>query len=84
MPVSSEGEMEAQGWKWFTDPVSNGWAGRQVGTVDIKTTDRHLIRFTTLQGTQNTNNLDMIHFIPQDMDQLYPRFKIDGTPVPRP
>ncbi|GAA3941678.1 fasciclin domain-containing protein [Chitinophaga oryziterrae] len=84
MPVSSEGEMEAQGWKWFTDPVSNGWAGRQVGTIEIKTTDRHLIRFTTLQGTQNTNNLDMIHFIPQDMDQLYPRFKTDGTPVPRP
>ncbi|SFE96616.1 Fasciclin domain-containing protein [Chitinophaga sp. CF118] len=84
MPVSSAGEMEAQGWKWYTDPVSNNWASRLVGTVDIKTTDRHLLRFTTLQGTQNNNNLDMIHFIPQDMDQLYPRFKTDGTPVPRP
>jgi uncharacterized surface protein with fasciclin (FAS1) repeats len=84
MPVSSAGEMEAQGWKWYTDPASNNWASRLVGTVDIKTTDRHLLRFTTLQGTQNNNNLDMIHFIPQDMDQLYPRFKADGTPVPRP
>lgn len=84
MPTSSEGEMEAQGWKWYTDPVANAWASRLVGTVEIKTTDRHLIRFTTLQGTQNTNNLDMIHFIPQDMDQLYPRFKADGTQVPRP
>lgn len=84
MPASSEGEMEAQGWKWYTDPVNNAWGGRLVGTIDIKTTERHMLRLTTLQGTQNTNNLDMIHFIPQDMDQLYPRFKVDGTQVPRP
>lgn len=84
MPATTEGEMEAQGWKWYTDPVSNNWGARLVGTIEIKTTERHTIRFTTLQGTQNNNNLDMIHFIPQDMDQLYPRFKSDGTQVPRP
>jgi uncharacterized surface protein with fasciclin (FAS1) repeats len=84
MPATTEGEMEAQGWKWYTDPISNNWGARLVGIVDIKTTDRHVLRFTTLQGTQNNNNLDMIHFIPQDMDQLYPRFKADGTPSPRP
>jgi uncharacterized surface protein with fasciclin (FAS1) repeats len=84
MPASTEGEMEAQGWKWYTDPVNNAWGGRLVGTIDIKTTERHMLRLTTLQGTQNNNNLDMIHFIPQDMDQLYPRFKVDGTQVPRP
>ncbi|MVT12389.1 fasciclin domain-containing protein [Chitinophaga tropicalis] len=84
MPISTEGEMESQGWKWYTSPASNNWAGRLVGTIEIRTTDRHLLRFTTLQGTQNNNNLDMIHFIPQDMDQLYPRFMADGTPVPRP
>ncbi len=84
MPVSTEGEMEAQGWKWYTDPVSNNWAGRLVGSIDIKTTARHKLRFTTLQGANRTNNLDMIHFIPESMDQLYPRFKPDGTKVPRP
>ncbi|OMP78141.1 fasciclin domain-containing protein [[Flexibacter] sp. ATCC 35208] len=84
MPASTAGEMEAQGWKWYTDPTSNNWGARLVGTIEIKTTERHTLRFTTLQGTQNNNNLDMIHFIPQDMDQLYPRFKADGTQVPRP
>ncbi|SFW57705.1 fasciclin domain-containing protein [Chitinophaga sancti] len=84
MPATTEGEMEAQGWKWYTDPTSNSWGARLVGTIEIKTTERHTLRFTTLTGTQNNNNLDMIHFIPQDMDQLYPRFKADGTPVPRP
>lgn len=84
MPATTEGEMEAQGWKWYTDPISNNWGSRLVGTIEIKTTERHTLRFTTLQGTQNNNNLDMIHFIPQDMDQLYPRFKSDGTQVPRP
>lgn len=84
MPTSTEAEMEAQGWKWYTSPPANNWAGRLVGTIDIQTTGQHEIRFTNLQGTDNDFWLDMIHFIPVDMDQLYPRFQTDGTPVNKP
>ena len=61
-------------------PVSqnNLWSvmvGRLAGVADIKTTDRHWVRFTALRGNQSANlNIDMIHFIPIDDDQNYPRF----------
>jgi len=80
MPTGTDAEMEAQGWKYYTYPPSRNWASQLVGTIDIKTTDTHVIRFTTLQGTQNTNWLDMIEFIPVDMDQIYPRFDQAGNP----
>ncbi|KLT67415.1 fasciclin domain-containing protein [Pedobacter sp. BMA] len=57
--------------------TSNGWKimpAKLAGTVDIKTTDRHWIRLTALRGNGNGVNLDMIHFIPVDDDQNYPRF----------
>ncbi|SER60655.1 fasciclin domain-containing protein [Pedobacter rhizosphaerae] len=56
---------------------SNGWkamVGKLAGVVDIKTTDRHWVRLTCLRGNGNGVNLDMIHFIPVDDDQNYPRF----------
>lgn len=81
MPISTASQMLAQGWKWYTSPASNNWAGRLVGTADITYTGTHTIRFTNLSGTQDDNWLDMIHFIPVDMDQLSPTFQQDGTPV---
>ncbi|MEJ5995709.1 fasciclin domain-containing protein [Pedobacter sp. Du54] len=67
----------------------SGWdnqVGRLAGTVDIKTTDRHWIRLTNLTngGSSNATWLDMIHFIPIDADQNYPRFSIQGVAFPRP
>ena len=56
-------------------------AGRLVGTIELKTTQRHILRFEGINGTQNTNHLDMIHFIPVDEDQVLPRFKPDGTKI---
>ena len=47
---------------------------RLMGTADIKTTDRHWLRLTCLRGNGNGVNIDMIHFIPVDDDQNYPRF----------
>jgi uncharacterized surface protein with fasciclin (FAS1) repeats len=81
MPISTASQMLAQGWKWYTSPASNNWAGRLVGTVDISYTGTHKIRFTNLSGTDDANWLDMIHFIPVDMDQISPTFTQDGTPV---
>jgi uncharacterized surface protein with fasciclin (FAS1) repeats len=68
--------------------VNNQWSvmvGKLAGTADIKTTDRHWVRFTALRGNQTNNmNIDMIHFIPIDDDQNYPRFHPTGAIFKRP
>ncbi len=67
---------------------ASGWdnqVGRLAGTVDIQTTDRHWIRLTNLTngGSSAATYLDMIHFIPVDADQNYPRFSIQGVAFPK-
>ena len=82
-PAGSEGELEALGWKLYSDPgTDRNLAGRLLGIIEIKTTDRHMFRLTCISGTQNNNNLDMVHFIPIDMPQTRPRFNRNGTLVP--
>ncbi len=78
-PAGTDAELEAIGWKRYTENTSNLWASRQVGVIDFTTTQQQTIRITPLVGTQNNNNLDMIHFIPVDENQVLPRFKPDGT-----
>lgn len=57
------------------------WVAKNIGVVEIKTTDTHTILFEALQDSQSQNNLDMIHFIPVKWEsQILPRFKPDGTP----
>ncbi|WP_207426999.1 fasciclin domain-containing protein [Pedobacter sp. SYSU D00535] len=77
-PSGTEAELEGQGWKAYTAVASSNHSGRLVGTIEIKTTDRHWVKFTTINGTQNTNHLDMIQFIPVSENQLYPKFHMDG------
>ena len=55
--------------------------GRLLGTVEIKTTDRHTLRMQSISGGQNTNNIDLIQFIPVDMNQISPRFTQSGLQV---
>jgi uncharacterized surface protein with fasciclin (FAS1) repeats len=81
MPISTTSQMLAQGWKYYTAEDQKNWAGRLAGTVNITYTGTHVIRFTNLQGSDNDFWLDMIEFIPADMDQLSPRFAEDGTAV---
>jgi uncharacterized surface protein with fasciclin (FAS1) repeats len=81
MPAGSDAEREAIGWKQYTALVNNNFAGRLLGTIDIATTGRQILRLENVLGTQNNNNLDMIHFIPADDPQIFPRFARDGTPV---
>jgi len=77
--LATTAETTADGIKGL-QPISqnNLWSvapAKLAGTVDIKTTDRHWIRFTTLRGNASNNMLlDMIQFIPVDDDQNYPRF----------
>jgi len=83
VPAGTTGELEALGWKYYSESTSNFMAGRLLGTIDVKTTDRHIFRIEALTGGgQSTNNLDMIHFIPVNMPQTTPRFKKDGTTIP--
>lgn len=78
-------EAEAQGWKLYTEPTSTNYVGRMIGVIDVKTTDRHLLKMLGLTNrggsTGNAFRLDMVHFIPLDQDQITPRFRPDGTPV---
>jgi len=78
-PAGSDAELEAIGWKRYTENATNVFAARQVGVIDFLTTQQQIIRITPLNGTQNNNNLDMIHFIPIDQNQILPRFRPDGS-----
>lgn len=50
--------------------------GQLAGVVDIETTGIHTVKFVGMTGT-NGAWFDMIHFIPVDEDQLWPRINID-------
>jgi len=80
-PTGTDPELEAIGWKRYTENTTNVFASRNVGTIDFATTQQQTIRITPLNGTQNNNNLDMIHFIPVTDNQILPRFRPDGTPI---
>jgi uncharacterized surface protein with fasciclin (FAS1) repeats len=52
------------------------------GTISVKSTGRHILRIDVInKGTRANNDsfLDMIHFIPVDDEQLWPRFDMDGN-----
>lgn len=83
-PVGTDAELEAQGWKQYTENATTLFGARLLGVIDIKTTDRHVFRMQNITGSQNNNNLDLVQFIPINDDQVYPRFKPDGTLIPKP
>ena len=80
-PAGTDAELEAIGWKRYTENTGNVWASRQVGVIEFTTTQQQVVRITPLVGTQNNNNLDMIHFIPIDQDQVFPRFRPSGEMI---
>lgn len=82
-PIGTDAELEAIGWKRYIENTGTGTrqAARQVGVIDFTTTQQQTVRITPLVGTQNNNNLDMIHFIPVNDNQILPRFRPDGTQV---
>jgi uncharacterized surface protein with fasciclin (FAS1) repeats len=80
-PAGTDSELEAIGWKRYTENTSNLWASRQVGVVEFTTTQQQIVRITPLVGTQDFNYLDMIHFIPIDEPQVLPRFRPNGEMI---
>ncbi|WP_442590964.1 fasciclin domain-containing protein [Pedobacter sp. AW31-3R] len=77
---------EALGFKRFVvtaASVANNVA-KLSGIVEVKTSGKHKIKFVALSnesGSANTFNLDMIHIIPYNIEQKWPRFNRDGTQV---
>lgn len=58
--------------------------GLLAGTIDVAKTDRHVIRLQAVADASGDVDIDMIHFIPENQDQLYPKFNPDGTVVQKP
>ncbi|MFL5746018.1 MAG: hypothetical protein ACJ751_15195, partial [Niastella sp.] len=59
-------------------------ASKLLGTIEITTTGRHKMRFVCTENGSSSNYdswLDMIHFIPENMDQFKPKFGTDGSIV---
>lgn len=89
-PVGTPGELEALGYKQYTEvPMTNTGedlnnVARLVGTVDVKSTDRHTLRITFLASStgQELNFLDIIQFIPINDNQQRPIFGRDGSVIP--
>ncbi|GGH57677.1 putative surface protein with fasciclin (FAS1) repeats [Filimonas zeae] len=79
--AAKDAEQEALGWKCYMVPAAGFSVGRMVGIVDVKVTGRHKVRVSVAAGSNSTNDIDMMHFIPLGTNQVYPRFKTDGTVV---
>jgi hypothetical protein len=85
----TDDEAEAMGWKIYNTPADPGrWVSRLLGVIEVKTTDRHrfkIIGLTNRGGsTGNPFWLDMIHLIPANEEQKWPRFDALGNQVPKP
>lgn len=54
------------------------------GTIDVKATDRHTLRLQAVADAKGDVQFNMIHFIPENEDQLWPKFNPDGEVVQKP
>lgn len=81
----TEAEVQAANWKRYYVGPGNAdlMASKLLGVVEITTTGRHKIKFITTEVSSKDQGswLDMIHFIPENMDQFKPKFAMDGTLV---
>jgi uncharacterized surface protein with fasciclin (FAS1) repeats len=81
-PNLTDGELEALGWKKYSPTSTQNMTGKFLGIIDVTTTDRHKITLRSLPAAGTGNNsdfLDMFHFIPINDNQYLPRFNRDGT-----
>ncbi|MGI4020992.1 MAG: fasciclin domain-containing protein [Janthinobacterium lividum] len=78
--------LESLGYKRYSAAApltNNSQISQLAGTINISTTNKHQIRFTSIKdggsGSANGVTIDMIHFIPVNQDQQYPQFNRDGS-----
>jgi uncharacterized surface protein with fasciclin (FAS1) repeats len=84
----SEDQREQAGWKQYVMPLDQSldkFMARSMGIVEITTDGPQVIRMEIDAGSFNdAYYLDMIHFIPDGQNQLWPRFDETGQAVPKP
>jgi uncharacterized surface protein with fasciclin (FAS1) repeats len=95
LPRITDEELELQGLKrynyyegdstYLTSTDSGQYyAGRLAGAVDVQTTGNHKIKFVVINNGDKYLWLDMIQFIPSDLNQIWPRVDKNGVLVDKP
>lgn len=88
-PLPTDEELELTGYKrynynpadtasYYTD-LHGRFVGRLAGTIEIPSTGRYQMKFTVLNNEMNGVWIDMVHFIPTDLNQIWPRLNKDGV-----
>ncbi len=90
----SEEEYELQGFKWYSfwperdstayryvdNSGSGRFTGQLAGTINVETTGRHKVKFVAITAyAERRLWLDQMHFIPTDMDQIWPRSNVSDN-----
>jgi uncharacterized surface protein with fasciclin (FAS1) repeats len=75
---------EAVGFKTYMLNTAGAQIGKLVGIADLPQTGRYWLRLKAINGSQATNNIDMIHIIPVNDDQQYWKYNVDGSKILRP
>ena len=58
--------------------------GALAGTITVEKTDRHTIRLDATADASGDVQFDMIHFIPENEEQLWPKFNPNGAIIQKP
>ncbi len=76
-----EDEYYALGYKWYSEHsmTSNKVVCVYLGKVEVTSTGQQTLRFDALTNTRGYLWLDQIQFVPEDEDQLWPKFDADGN-----
>lgn len=61
--------------------LSSVCCSRNLGAIKIEYTGRHILRMDALSGNSQPAWWDMIHFIPVDQNQIWPRFDVEGHAI---
>lgn len=72
---------EAIGFKSYMAVTTGSQVAKLMGIADLAQTGRYWLRLKAINGTQTTNNIDIIQFIPINDDQQYWRYNVDGSKI---
>jgi uncharacterized surface protein with fasciclin (FAS1) repeats len=93
-PYPTDEELELTGYKrynynpsdtttYYTD--GNGrFVSRLAGTIEIPSTGRYQMKLTVLNNEMSGVWIDMVHFIPVELNQIWPRLDKDGILIYEP
>jgi hypothetical protein len=88
-PYPTDEELELTGYKRYNyNPADTAYGytdkhgrfvSRLAGTIEIPSTGRYQMKFTVLNNEMGGTWIDMVHFIPTDISQIWPRMDKDGV-----